>query len=319
MGNPSRLRGCGNEVFDSILARKSTSLFRKPNSLLREAMAKHSKNATSAPFYSYHERKKICALGVGTLKERLDTRACRRFECCWLCLRAARNPLATPQGLLFCKECLFLNFESQKKKMEKEQKEWRQLQASKEQEVAAAAEAEASAEQRAFLETEAALTLEIGASLKVTQKPQTPEEFRQTLQQPSYTTKEEARAKNFWVGDFLKRSVLESLCCPITGAPLRLKQLIKVKPEYASDNDTETTRWLCALSRREISHQKAAVVKPTGQVVLLEYLEKLVFGKKGALTSKVIDRKDVVSLIPGGTGFSAHNKVEVAVHRPNVQ
>ncbi|CDI82733.1 hypothetical protein, conserved, partial [Eimeria acervulina] len=77
--------------------------------------------------------------------------------------------------------------------------------------------------------------------------------------------------------------------------------------------------WLCALSGREISHQKAAVVKTTGQVILLECLEKLVFGKRGALTSGVIEKKDTVALIPGGTGFSAHNKVEVAVARPNVQ
>ncbi|KAL8445813.1 hypothetical protein Emed_005369 [Eimeria media] len=243
--------------------------------------------------------------------------------------------------------------------MEKEQKEWRQLQATKEQEAAAAAEAEATAEQRAFLETEAALTLETGASLKVAQKPQTPEEFLQQQQQQQLLlllllrhrtcrprkafeetdaptaivhhqgggASEELLGRNS-SGSSSNNAVViaasvaatcvpentpdepetkpdkpqKSLCCPITGAPLRLKQLIKVKPEYSSDKDTETTRWLCALSRREISHQKAAVVKATGQIVLLEYLEKLVFGKKGALTSGVIDRKDVVPLIPGGTG-----------------
>ncbi|KAL8438969.1 hypothetical protein Efla_006914 [Eimeria flavescens] len=238
--------------------------------------------------------------------------------------------------------------------MAKEEKEWQEKEAAQQQarplsEAAAAAEAEATSEQRAFLQTEAALTLEAEAPLKKTQGPQTPEEFRQSLQQPTYTTKEEARAKNFWVPEntpdepasklkepqrrgrsplfcvwrslcLVCRCLLfRSLCCPISGAPLRLKQLVKVKPEYASNEDTETTRWLCALSRREISHQKAAVVKATGQVVLLEYLEKLVFGKKGALTSGVIDKKDVVPLVPGGTGFSAHNKVEVAVARPNVQ
>ncbi|XP_026190167.1 nitric oxide synthase-interacting protein [Cyclospora cayetanensis] len=253
-------------------------------------MARHSKNATSAPFYSYHERKKIRALGVGTLKERLDTRACRRFECCWLCLSPARMPLATPQ------------------------------------EAAAAAEAKATEAQRAFLETEASLSLDTSAAAAPNMTPQNAEEFRETLIEPLITSKEEARAKNFWVPentpDEPEAKIQEpqkGLCCPITGASLRIKQLVKVKPNLSSRDDTETTRWLCALSGREISHQKAAVVKSTGQVILLEYLEKLVFGKKGALTSGIIEKKDTVTLVSGGTGFSAHNKVEVSVARPNVQ
>lgn len=36
-----------------------------------------------------------------------------------------------------------------------------------------------------------------------------------------------------------------------------------------------------------------------------EYLEKLVFGKKGALTSGTIEKKDVIPLVPGGTGIPA--------------
>lgn len=290
-------------------------------------MARHSKNATSAPFYSYHERKKIRALGVGTLKGRLDTRACRRFESCWLCLSPARNPLATPQGLLFCKECLFLNFESQKKRMQREEKEWQALQAQKEQDAAAAEEAAATAAQRAFLEAEASLTPATSTTVAPnTSTAQTAEEFRRTLEQTAITSKEEARAKNFWVPENTPdepeakpKAPQKGLCCPITGSPLRIKQLVAVKPNVASEKDTENTRWLCALSGREISHQKAAVVKGTGQVILLEYLEKLVFGKKGALTSGIIEKKDTVALVPGGTGFSAHNKVEVAVARPNVQ
>lgn len=210
--------------------------------------------------------------------------------------------------------------------MEKEEKEWQKLQAVKQQEAAAAAAAAATAVQRVFLETEGALTHETSATIRSSTAPQTAEEFRQALERPAYTSKEEARAKNFWVPENTPdepetkpKEPQRSLCCPISGVPLRLKQLVTVKPEYASNQDTETTRWMCSLSRREISHQKAAVVKSTGQVVLLDYLEKLVFGKKGALTSGVIERKDVISLIPGGTGFSAHNKVEVAVDRPNVQ
>lgn len=61
---------------------------------------------------------------VGSQVERLDTNALRRFEACWLCNRTALSPVCTPQGLLFCKQCLFLNFEEQKKKRDKEIQEW---------------------------------------------------------------------------------------------------------------------------------------------------------------------------------------------------
>lgn len=36
--------------------------------------------------------------------------------------------------------------------------------------------------------------------------------------------------------------VFRGFCCPITGAPLRIKQLITVKPVLASKEDTENTR-----------------------------------------------------------------------------
>lgn len=43
-------------------------------------------------------------------------------------------------------------------------------------------------------------------------------------------------------------------------------------------------RWLCALSGREISHQKAAVVKSTGQVILL-----VRFALSASLVARIFD------------------------------
>ncbi|KFG46090.1 Zn-finger, RING domain containing protein [Toxoplasma gondii FOU] len=114
--------------------------------------ARHSKNATSAAFYSYHERKKL--KDVGTQRERLDTDALRRFEACWLCNRTALAPVCTPQGLVYCKQCLFFNFEDQKKRMAKELKEWEAQQIAKKEADAVKKMEEASAEKNKFLEEE---------------------------------------------------------------------------------------------------------------------------------------------------------------------
>ncbi|CDI75008.1 hypothetical protein, conserved [Eimeria praecox] len=67
-------------------------------------------------------------------------------------------------------------------------------------EAAAAAEAEATAAQRAFLEAEASLAPDTSTGVvpKI-QTSLTAEEFRRTLEQTAITSKEEARAKNFWV------------------------------------------------------------------------------------------------------------------------
>ncbi|CDI80653.1 hypothetical protein EAH_00054220 [Eimeria acervulina] len=67
-------------------------------------------------------------------------------------------------------------------------------------EKAAAAEAAATAAQRAFLEAEASLTLDTSTAVNPNaQTALSAEEFRKTLEQTAITSKEEARAKNFWV------------------------------------------------------------------------------------------------------------------------
>jgi len=81
-------------------------------------------------------------------------------------------------------------------------------------------------------------------------------------------------------------------------------------------SDTETTKWVCAISKKPITHQKSAVVKSTGEVMLMECIEKYVFGKKGFYSDRDVSMNDIVKLIPGGTAFSLHNKVEAETFRP---
>ncbi|PFH31342.1 Zn-finger, RING domain containing protein [Besnoitia besnoiti] len=288
-------------------------------------MSRHSKNATSAPLFSYHERKKL--KDAGTIRERLDTNALRRFEACWLCNRTALSPVCTPQGLVFCKHCLFLNFEDQKKKSARELKDWEAQQRTKKEEEALKKQEVATATQRKFLQQESNI-----ASYYAKQRKLTVAELEEAAKKPFRVPtgeggRAEARAKSFWVAQNTPSAAAaeakppkKSLVCPITQKPLKLKQLVYLKPELLDDKETEFNRWACAVSKRAITNQKAAAVIPTGDVVLMDCLEKYVLNKKGGhYGDKIITKADIIPLVPGGTGYSSHNTVEGVVRQACIQ
>eukprot|EP01012_Entosiphon_sulcatum_P057117 TRINITY_DN80843_c0_g1_i1.p1 TRINITY_DN80843_c0_g1~~TRINITY_DN80843_c0_g1_i1.p1 ORF type:complete len:350 (+),score=58.22 TRINITY_DN80843_c0_g1_i1:58-1107(+) len=73
---------------------------------------RHSKSNQIREFFTYAERDKWA--GIGTHKARLGADSMRSFDSCCLCLQFAKNPVATPGGYLYCKECLYENILSQK-------------------------------------------------------------------------------------------------------------------------------------------------------------------------------------------------------------
>lgn len=294
---------------------------------------KHSRNATGAPFYSYHERKKL--KDVGTKREMLDTNALRRFEACWLCNRTAVSPVCTPEGLLFCKKCLFLNFEQQKEKRKEEMIRWTAAHRKKERDEAMKQLLEETTEQRKFLEEDQQI---ISYTAKRQRSSGTggasDEKKKETLNMTE--DKAEARKKSFWAVENTPSAaataddttlldeiapIKKPLQCPITNKPLKLKQLVYLKPETADDQDSEFARWLCAVSKRPITTQKAAAVIFSGDIILQDCLDKYVLDKKsgGFYEGKVVTRDDIIPLVPGGTGYSAHNNVVGLVHRACIQ
>eukprot|EP01028_Stygiella_incarcerata_P008614 TRINITY_DN3799_c0_g1_i1.p1 TRINITY_DN3799_c0_g1~~TRINITY_DN3799_c0_g1_i1.p1 ORF type:complete len:347 (+),score=86.63 TRINITY_DN3799_c0_g1_i1:71-1042(+) len=67
-------------------------------------MSRHSKNSCSRAFFSYSEREKA---GYGTRKQRLSTHSLLHFDECSICLHKAKDPVATQQGHMFCRECVY--------------------------------------------------------------------------------------------------------------------------------------------------------------------------------------------------------------------
>lgn len=105
--------------------------------------------------------------------------------------------------------------------------------------------------------------------------------------------------------------------CPMSGEKLRFKDLVPVNFEMTSDGDHEKGMFCCAITKRPITHQQALLIKPSG-VVVLESAFKQSLDRNDArcpVTGAPLTKSDIIRLQVGGTSYSAHNKVEVKVHK----
>lgn len=118
---------------------------------------------------------------------------------------------------------------------------------------------------------------------------------------------------------------------PMSGAPLRLKQLIPLHlvHEDATENDGSSQRGrgsdsgagrvMCAVSLKTITTQPAVVIKNTGQVMLASVYEDLA---KPTMVCPVTDRKfrdkDVLYLVKGRSGYAASGTVVAQKYAPTL-
>eukprot|EP00915_Cephaloidophora_sp_WS-2016_P002214 GHVH01002954.1.p1 GENE.GHVH01002954.1~~GHVH01002954.1.p1 ORF type:complete len:300 (+),score=49.67 GHVH01002954.1:333-1232(+) len=293
---------------------------------------KHSKNITAGSVFTHFERRN--ANSELTRSGRFGGHSTRQFEQCWLCLKEAENPVMTPQGILYCKECIVLNLGEQKKEQQRvEVLEYlddvnamtaitnaQHVKVDDDLAQFKALEDNAVYKRGGALEASAELALE-----KRTREPDT-----------IYSNKEEKRKACFWLGENApshvksdamivaeKNKVKEEkrrLTCPVSGKPIKLKSLVPLSPDVIWDgvgDSTKTARWLCHVSRKKITCQPAVVVLRTGVVVLQSVCEAVLIGHRGTLPGgEVLQWADVRVIHPGGSGYSRHNKVETSIDAP---
>ncbi|KAJ8934773.1 hypothetical protein NQ314_013199 [Rhamnusium bicolor] len=119
-----------------------------------------------------------------------------------------------------------------------------------------------------------------------------------------------------------------TIYCPISQNPLRVKDLIDVKFMPVKDPDdkksiyTRENRYMCAVTHDVLSNSvPCAVLRPTGDVVTLECVEKII--KKDwihPLTNKKLTEKDIIVMQRGGTGYALTNvKLNAKQERPALQ
>uniref|UniRef100_H2YSP6 Nitric oxide synthase-interacting protein n=1 Tax=Ciona savignyi TaxID=51511 RepID=H2YSP6_CIOSA len=114
--------------------------------------------------------------------------------------------------------------------------------------------------------------------------------------------------------------------CPMSNKPIKMKDLITVKFTPIADRDKKTSviskkaRWMCAVTHDTLGNSvPCAVLKPTGHVVTLECVDKIIRknGMRHPVTDEVLKETDIIPLTRGGTGFASTNEtLDSKAYRP---
>ncbi|XP_022917990.1 nitric oxide synthase-interacting protein homolog [Onthophagus taurus] len=291
-------------------------------------MTRHARNCTAGAVYTYHEKKKdAAASGYGTNKQRLGKDSVKDFDCCSLSLQPCRNPVITKDGILFDKEVILQYMVTKKVDYCRKVKEYERLSKKEEEENAELNLAETTNKINKFLKTENNIVSKPIDPFKPDEAPST-----------SISNMTDGRDKvlpSFWVPSetpSAKKSKLEKpkniVLCPISGKPLKSKDLIDVKFTSVKDPSDKKSliikqnRYMCAVTHDILSNSvPCAVLKPTGDVVTLECVEKII--KKDwihPLTNQKLNEKDIIIFQRGGTGYAETNEnLQGKCERPALQ
>ena len=81
-------------------------------------MTRHSRNNTAGAFYSYAERKKDSEnSGFGSANKRLSKDSVGDFDVCNLSLQICKDPVVTPEGVIYEREAILTYMVDQKAKI----------------------------------------------------------------------------------------------------------------------------------------------------------------------------------------------------------
>ncbi|XP_013185698.1 nitric oxide synthase-interacting protein homolog [Amyelois transitella] len=279
-------------------------------------MTRHARNCTAGAVYTYHEKKKdAAASGYGTQSERVGKDSVKSFDCCSLTLQPCRNPVVTKEGYLFDKEAILEYVITKKTEYTRKMKQYEKQLKREESEKAELAAAEREAKLIKFMNREKNITntnnkgSESGASTSSSIS--------------NLANGKDKALPSFWVPSQLpdaKISKVEkpdpTVYCPISGKPLKMKDLIEVKWTLVNDPDDKKSliakenRYMCPVTHDILNNAvPCAVIRTTGHVVTMECVEKII--KKDwlhPLTGEKLKEKDIIPLQRGGTGYALTNQ-----------
>jgi len=277
-------------------------------------MTRHGNNATNSSVYSYSERKKDQKqAGYGTEKMRLGKDAIKGFDCCSLTLQPTKMPVVSPQGYIFDKEAIYSFILEKKNTYTKQMKEY---------------ERQKEAEMKEFRDNAAQEEEDNKARFEQTEKnivTKRVDAFKSSGSSSNISNMREDRKRvlpSFWLPSMApqaKKTKLvkpdKTVYCPISRKPLRVKDLSPVIWTEVRDPDNKKSlisrdeRYQCAVTGDTLyDSTHCAVLKPTGHVVTMECVEKII--KKDwqhPLTGQSLAEKDIIPIVRGATGFSAAN------------
>ncbi|RLN90970.1 hypothetical protein BBJ28_00015741 [Nothophytophthora sp. Chile5] len=291
-------------------------------------MSRHSKNSTATTHFTYHERS---AAGHGTLKRRFGRDSQLPFGVCCLCLASTsngRSPLVSPGGFVYCKECIYANLLAQKRTIQENLAAYERFVDKQTRQEQDAAVAEERKQLQKVLDG-ATGGVDFQRQVDATEAAKT--RLSEKVDRATDDDKREAMKKtSFWIPDCTPTQ--EATVAkpdtktrdPMSLEEMKLKQLMPVKFEWettetADAAKTAEPRVLCAVTKKEITHHRAVLLRPSGQVILESCLKDMVLPTMTCpVTGLKLRKKDIVHLQAGGTGFSAHSNVEAKKYRPTM-
>lgn len=291
-------------------------------------MTRHAKNCTAGAVYTYHEKKKDTkASGYGTQAMRLGKDSMSDFDCCALTLQPCRDPVVTPDGVLFDKEAILEYVIRQKKDIARQMKLYEKQKQKSQTEMEELGAAEDRSKMEKFLQKEKTITSQPHNPFKTV-----PESG------PSISNMNESKNKtlpSFWIPSLTPEAKPitvkkpdSHVRCPVTGNVLKIKNLIPVKftpivdPDDKSALIVKQNRYMCAVTHDVLGNTvPAAVLRTSNSVVTVECVEKLL--KKDMIDpidGKKMTEKDIIYLQMGGTGYASTNvKLEATFQKPPIQ
>lgn len=283
-------------------------------------MTRHSKNCTANTVYTYHERRKDAKhSGYGTQTVRLGKDSIRAFDCCCLTLQPAKDPVITQDGFIYDRAAILEYILSQKADIKRRQKIYAKQCDRAAREALEKKKAAQDEKARAFMalntldthskasaqaaESEALASVSKGncklTSFEGDYKPGTAASFWTQTPSASDSLKHE---KDIPKPDPVVR-------CPMSGKPLRYKDLITVNFTNLDVDDAGSgscntganeIRRVCAVSKDPLtSATRCFVLRPSGAVVTREVVEKII-------------RKEMIDPI-SGTKLAESDLIEVRV------
>ncbi|XP_075157782.1 nitric oxide synthase-interacting protein homolog [Haematobia irritans] len=294
-------------------------------------MTRHARNCTAGAVYTYNEKKKDAAeSGYGTNALRLGKDSVKSFDCCSLSLQPCRNPVVTKDGYLFDKEAILQYIITKKNEYSRKLKEYERLRKQEDDEQTQEINRQKESRVEQFVKS--------GKPVNGTvDMPTTSKNLGSKRDESSISNMangHEKKLPSFWLPENCPNAGRpkavkpeSTIYCPVSQKPLRAKDLIDVKFTLLKDGESKSliakeARYMCPVTHDVLSNAvPCAVLRPTGDVVTMECVEKLI--KKDMihpLTNQKLKEKDIIPLQRGGTGYAFTNdNLEGKEKRPMLQ
>ncbi|CAG0884664.1 unnamed protein product [Darwinula stevensoni] len=289
----------------------------------RLTMTRHAKNATASQVYTYHEKKKDAqASGYGSQSMRFGKESIKDFDCCCLTLQPCRKPVVTPEGYLYDKESILEYILKKKREIARQLKEYEKQKANNEVDS-----------RQKGMEVSQEVVREISTKEGIIAQKKGEPGMSQSVS--NMAVGKSSQLPSFWIPQLTPSAKAgkmkkpdKTISCPMSGQPLKTKDFIDVVFTPVKDPDDKKSliakqnRYMCPVTHDILTNATpSAVLRPTGHVVTMECVEKLI--KKDMLhplTGQKLTENDIIPLQRGGTGFAGTNeKLEAKQARPVLQ